>query len=165
MSAEYFTARIDVGIASDAQFNVIATLEGTHNRNLHYIEEQSHCRLTVQGGLRYGPDSEDDGPLHILIMGDTEEDLERGRTLCENLIATVRLQRQRTLQAQSAKKAKKKKNAAKGVVTLPDQLIAAMRVYFPGDEAELAPPGSSQDFKQHRQNFRMVGKQYDWFSV
>jgi hypothetical protein len=158
----YLSAKVDVGITSDAQFNVISHLEGPHNRFLRYIEEQAHCRLSVHGALHFGVDSEEEGPLHILIFAETEDDLVKARGLCENLISTVKAQKQQTLQMKAAKRMKKKKTG-KGTVILPDQLIAAMTVYYPGEPAEPPPPGSAEDIKEHKKNFRAVGKQLGWF--
>jgi PHP family Zn ribbon phosphoesterase len=154
----YFSTRIDVGVTSDAQFNVISHLEGPHNRFLHYIEEQAHCRASVHGALHFGVESEEEGPLHILVLADTEDDLAEARELCENLIATVRAQKQQSVQLKAARRIKKRK-AGKGMLVLPDQLIAAMKCYFPGDDAGPPPPGSAEDLKQHTNNFRSIGKQ------
>jgi hypothetical protein len=158
----YFSARIDVGLVSDAQFNVISHLEGPHNRFLHYIEEQAHCRVSVHGALHFGLESEEEGPLHILVLADTEDDLAKASELCENLIATVRAQKQQTAQLKAARRIKKRKTG-KGTLVLPDQLISAMKCYFPGDDAEPPPPGSTEDLKRHRANFPFVGKQLGWF--
>jgi PHP family Zn ribbon phosphoesterase len=158
----YFSARIDVGVTSDAQFNVISHLDGPHNRFLRYIEEQTHCRASVHGALHFGVGSEEEGPLHILVLADSEDDVAKAREHCENVIATVRAQRQQSVQLKAARRIKKRK-AGKGVLVLPDQLIAAMKCYFPGDDAEPPPPGSAEDVKQHKANFRSVGKQLGWF--
>jgi hypothetical protein len=161
-TGSYLTARVEVGLTSDAQFNVISHLEGPHNRFLRYIEEQAHCRLSVHGALQFGVDSEEEGPLHILILAENEDDLAKARSLCENLITTVKAQRQQAIQTKAVKRIKKKK-MGKGMLVLPDQLIAAMTVYFPGEPAEPPPPGSAEDIKNHRKNFRMVGKRLHWF--
>jgi hypothetical protein len=162
--SRYLTAKVDVGLVSDAQFNVVTHLEGPHNRFLRYIEEQSNCRLSVHGALHFGADAEDEGPLHILVLAETEDGLEKARTLCENLVATVRAQRQQMVQQRAAKRIKKKK-AGKGMLVLPDQLIAAMRVYCPAGPAEPPPPGSPEDVREHARSFRAVGRRLGWFAA
>jgi len=99
----------------------------------------------------------------MLVIADTARDLARGCELCEDLISTVEAQRQRTIRLKAAKRIDKKKGG-KGVVNLPEGLIAAMRVYYPGHEPEPAPPGSAADARVHRARFRAVGRQLGWFA-
>lgn len=157
----YFSDKIEVGVASDPQFNVISHLEGPYSRNLHYIQDQCHCRLSVHGSANTG--ESEDIPLHILVIADAEEDLEKARGLCSDLISTVKTQKQRAAQVKAAKRVRKKKNG-KGSINLPDALIAAMRVYFPGQPVEPPPPGSAEDAREHRTHFRSVGKELNWFT-
>lgn len=160
---ENLSEKIIVDCTSDQNFNVISHLEGINNQNLHYIEDNSHCKISIIGSTNSGFAYEEDGPVQILIMGNAQEDIEKARDLCENLISTIKLQKQKALQAKAQKRAKKKKNGSSNVV-LPEQFLLAMRHYFPGEPAEPPPPGSTQDIKQHRRNFKRVGKQNGWFT-
>lgn len=157
MDDEYFSEKIEVGIASENYFNVITNLEGPDMRNIQYIQNQANCRVSLD------QTEPDDTGLYLLVTAKTEVDLDKAKKLCENLIATVKAQKQRVFEQKAAKRAKKRKTG-KMHVSLPDPLIAAMNVYYPGDEVEPPPPGSPGDAKEHKMKFRMVGKQNNWFS-
>lgn len=157
----YFSEKIDAGVTSDAHFNAVSSIEGPNLRNLRYIEDQTRCKVSVHG-TGHVSDGED-GLIHVLVIADTEEDLKKAKELVSNLIATVKAQKQRAAQAKAAKRAKRKKSGKAGV-SLPDQLIAAMNVYFPGEEDEPPPPGSPGDAKIHRTNFRSAGRSLGWFT-
>ncbi|KAH0786947.1 KH domain-containing protein [Histomonas meleagridis] len=160
---ESLKERIPVDCVSDANFNVVAHLEGPNNQNLHYIEDQSHCRLTVHGAINSGFSLDEEGPIYILLMANSPDDIEKGKDLCLNLISTVKAQKQKILQEKAQKRAKKRKAGSK-TVNLPEQFLLAMRYYFPGEPAEPPPPGSTQDMKLHRRKFRIVAKHNSWFT-
>ena len=160
MSGPYLSEKVEVGVGSDSNFNVVSSLEGPNLRNFRYIQEQANCKVSIHGA---GHGESDDGPLHVLIIADTEDDLKKAQDLVTSLVASVKAQKERAVQLKAAKRAKRKK-AGKHVVNLPDQVIAAMNVYFPGEEDEAPPPGSVADAKIHRANFRSVGRRLGWFS-
>ena len=160
---ESLTERIPVDCVSDANFNVVAHLEGPNNQNLHYIEDQAHCRVSVHGAINSGFSVDEEGPIYILLMANSQSDMDKGKDLCNNLISTVKAQKQKILQEKAQKRAKKRKSGAK-TVNLPEQFLLAMRYYFPGEPSEPPPPGSTQDMKQHNRNFRAVAKQNGWFT-
>lgn len=160
-SSSYISEKIPVGIVSDANFNVIANLEGPQNSYLHYIEEQTNCRVSVHGSVNSGYES-DNSPIYILIMSDSQEDLDKAKEYVNNLISTVQAKKQKMLQIKVSKKNKKRRSGGKSI-DLPQQLLIAMRYYFPGGPAEPPPPGSTKDIKIHNRKFRQVGKENGWF--
>ena len=160
--APIFTEKIDVGVASTAQFNVIAYLEGPNKQYLRYIEEQAHCRVTISDPITTGFNSGDSGQITLILVADTREDLEKAKELANNLIETVHAQKDRVIEAKAKKRAKKRKNGSKAV-NLPEQLLLAMKFYYPGEPAEPPPPGSTQDLKIHKREFPRIAKQQRWF--
>ncbi|OHT13353.1 KH domain containing protein [Tritrichomonas foetus] len=157
-----FSEKIDVGVTSNAQFNVIAYLEGPNKQYLHYIEEQAHCRITINDAINSGFNPYDNTQISLLIATDTDEDLQKARNLCQNLIETVKAQKARVTEAKARKRAKKRKSGQKAI-NLPEQLLLAMKFYYPGEPAEPPPPGSTQDLKIHKREFPRIAKQMKWF--
>lgn len=162
MADNFITYTGDVNVTSTQNFNVIANMEGPNRSYLRYIEEQTKCKISVSSQPSLSLSLVDDGPVKYTIIGETQESVDKAKSLVDNLIQTVSEQKQRQIQNKAAKKAKKRKLNSK-VVDLPQQLMIAMKYYFPGSPAPLPPPGSTADLKLHRRKFRQVSAQQHWF--
>ncbi|KAK8838712.1 hypothetical protein M9Y10_032751 [Tritrichomonas musculus] len=157
-----FSDKIDVDVESTPQFNVVGYLEGPNKQYLHYIEEQAHCKISINYPINSGYSTHEDNKISLLIIANSEEDLNKARELCNSLIESVKEQKLRITEMKAKKKAKKRKSG-KSTVNLPEQLLLAMKFYFPGDPAEPPPPGSTQDLKLHKKTFPHIAKQMKWF--
>ena len=157
------SSTIDVDITSTPTFNVVANMEGPNRSYLKYIEEKTKCVINLSYATTGNFEVSDDSHVRVSIAGDNEESVEKAKELVNNLIQTVSAQKQRQIQQKAAKKAKKRKSQTK-TVDLPQQLMIAMRYYFPGPEGDLPPPGSTSDVKLHKRKFRQVAAQQHWFN-
>jgi len=158
---QFFSSTLLVGIESISTFNVIGHLEGPNRSFLRYIEEETKSKITVYNSTsKNGTD--DSNQISITVISEDEEGLKKAENLCQDLIKTVKAQRQKHIYEKDKKRSKKRKNQGK-LIDLPQQLLLGMRYYYPGPSSELPPPGSSGDLKLHRRNFRQIGKQNGWF--
>ncbi|EAY20890.1 KH domain containing protein [Trichomonas vaginalis G3] len=164
MTDNFITITLDVGVASTQNFNVVANMEGPNRSYLRYIEEQSKCKLSLVSTPSLTLNQIEDAPAKLTIIGDTQEHVDKAKELAENLIKTVSEQKQKQIQQKAAKKAKKRKSQNKAL-DLPQQLMIAMKYYYPGPDAPLPPPGSTADLKLHKRKFRQVSSQQHWFDA
>jgi hypothetical protein len=87
------TSVICVQITSLVLFNIASHLQGPHNRFRRCIEEQGHGRLPVHGALHFGAGSDEEIPLHILVVAETEADLMKAQPLCEDRVSNAKDQK------------------------------------------------------------------------
>ena len=162
MEEGIFSDNIEVDVESTPQFNVVGCLEGPNKQYLHYIEEKANCKISINYPINSGYSTLDDNKISLIVIASSEEDLNKARELCHSLIESVKEQKLRSIEAKAKKKAKKRKSG-KSTVNLPEQLLLAMKFYFPGEPAEPPPPGSTQDLKIHKKTFPHIAKQMKWF--
>lgn len=159
MSSAY-SQKINTGISSTPNFNALNFFEGPRRENFAYIEEHTNTKIVMTTTHLNAFDSKDE-TIVLIISATNEKDLQEGVKLCDNLILTTKAKKKQVEEKFSI--GAKKPKAGKPNVILPQQLLLAMRYYFPGGPAEPAPPGSSKDFRTHRMNFQQVGKHEQWF--
>lgn len=133
-------------------------MEGPDRSYLKYIEEKTKCVINLSYAPSENFEITDDSKVRVSIAGDNDESVENAKNLVNNLIQTVSALKHKQIQQKAAKKAKKKKSQVK-TVDLPQQLVIAMRYYFPGPEGDLPPPGSTSDIKLHKSKFRQYFSQ------
>ncbi|PIA19364.1 hypothetical protein COEREDRAFT_5874 [Coemansia reversa NRRL 1564] len=88
--------KIFVDVESERGFNVRAKLIGTGGENMKYIQNTTGAQIQVRGrGSGYSENysiSEDNEPMHLLVMSDSEEIQTQALTYGRSLVDTIRAQ-------------------------------------------------------------------------
>ncbi|KAJ2188023.1 hypothetical protein GGH18_003760, partial [Coemansia sp. RSA 530] len=88
--------KIFIEIESERGFNVRAKLIGTGGENMKYIQSTTGARVQVRGrGSGFfegqgGPDDQE--PMHLLVIADSETVLNQAREYCRSLVDTMHAQ-------------------------------------------------------------------------
>ncbi|KAJ2608665.1 aconitate hydratase [Coemansia sp. RSA 1365] len=88
--------KIFVDVESERGFNVRAKLIGTGGENMKYIQNTTGAQIQVRGrGSGYSENysiSEDNEPMHLLVMSDSEEIQTQALAYGRSLVDTIRAQ-------------------------------------------------------------------------
>ncbi|KAJ3178752.1 hypothetical protein HDU87_003307 [Geranomyces variabilis] len=109
MARPVLSERVYVGIEPDRNFNVRPKIVGPQGQYVKHIQQETQTKVQLKGRgsgfIEHDTGMEANDALHIHVTGFSEQGVEAAKKLCEDLIDTVKLDYQRTLEQRRARPA------------------------------------------------------------
>ncbi|KAI9104852.1 hypothetical protein DFS34DRAFT_219157 [Phlyctochytrium arcticum] len=102
-----FHEKVMVGLEADRMFNVRAKIVGPSGQYVKHIQHETSTKVQLKGRgsmfLDAITNQESDEPLHIHIMGNSQEAVDSAKRLCQDLIDTVKAEYARMRQQRASR--------------------------------------------------------------